>query len=48
MHPAEDAITFTQVFLATPFSGELRHVRRLEMIADYEVSGDLPPLPGWE
>ena len=48
MHPAEDAITFTQVFLATPFSGEVRHVRRLEMIADYEVSGDLPPLPGWE
>ena len=48
MHPAGDAIAFTQVFLATPFSGELRHVRRLEMIADYEVSGDLPPLPGWE
>jgi ribose 5-phosphate isomerase B len=48
MHPAEDAIAFTQVFLATPFSGELRHVRRLEMIADYEVSGELPPLPGWE
>ena len=48
MHPAADAIAFTQVFLATPFSGEVRHVRRLEMIADYEVSGDLPPLPGWE
>jgi ribose 5-phosphate isomerase B len=48
MHPAADAIAFTQVFLATSFSGELRHVRRLEMIADYEVSGDLPPLPGWE
>ena len=48
MHPAADAIAFAQVFLATPFSGELRHVQRLEMIADYEVSGDLPPLPGWE
>ena len=45
---AADAITFTQVFLATPFSGEARHVRRLEMIADYERSGDLPPLPGQE
>jgi ribose 5-phosphate isomerase B len=47
MHPVGDAIAFTEVFLATPFSGEARHVRRLEMIADYELSGDLPPLPGW-
>lgn len=46
MHPAADAIAFTEVFLATPFSGEARHVRRLEMISDYERSGDLPPLPG--
>ena len=36
MYPADDAIAFTQVFLATPFSGEARHVRRLEMIAEYE------------
>ena len=48
MHPAADAIAFTQVFLATPFSGEARHARRLEMITDYERSGDLPPLPGQE
>jgi ribose 5-phosphate isomerase B len=48
MHPAADAITFTQVFLATPFSGEARHVRRLEMITEYERYGELPPLPGWE
>ena len=48
MHPAADAIAFTQVFLATPFSGEARHVRRLEMIAEYERCGDLPPLPGRE
>ncbi len=48
MHPVADAITFTQVFLATPFSGEARHVRRLEMITSYERSGDLPPLPGQE
>jgi len=46
MHPVADAIAFTQVFLATEFTGEARHVRRLAMIASYEVSGDLPPLPG--
>ena len=48
MHPVDDAIAFTRVFLETPFSGESRHVRRLEMITGYERSGDLPPLPGQE
>lgn len=45
MHPAADAIEFTRVFLETEFSGEARHVRRLEMISGYEKSGDLPPPP---
>jgi ribose 5-phosphate isomerase B len=44
MHPVQDAIAFTRVFLETPFSAEARHVRRLAMISDYEASGDLPPL----
>lgn len=48
MHPVDDVIAFTQVFLATPFSGEARHVRRLEMISEYEATGNLPPLPGQE
>jgi ribose 5-phosphate isomerase B len=48
MHPVADAIAFTQVFLETPFSGEARHVRRLEMISDYQRSGELPPLPDQE
>lgn len=46
MHPADEAIAFTQVFLSTPFSGEARHMRRLAMITDFEASGGLPPLPG--
>ena len=46
MHPVQDAIEFTRVFLATPFSGEARHGRRIAMISGYEESGDLPPLPG--
>jgi ribose 5-phosphate isomerase B len=46
MHPVEDAIAFTRVFLETPFSGEPRHARRIAMITGYERSGQLPPLPG--
>ena len=45
MYPLADAIGFTKIFIETPFSGEVRHVRRLGMIADFEKSGDLPPLP---
>ena len=45
MHSTEDAIGFAKVFVATPFSGEARHARRLAEIADFEKTGDLPPLP---
>ncbi len=45
MYSAEEAIGFTRIFVSTPFSGEPRHSRRLAMIAGYEKSGDLPPLP---
>ena len=44
-YPIADAVRFAQVFVQTPFSGESRHVRRLGMIAAYESTGDLPPLP---
>jgi ribose 5-phosphate isomerase B len=40
-----DAVSFAKIFIATPFSGEPRHARRLAMIADFEKTGDLPPLP---
>ena len=45
MYPADEAVGFAQVFIATPFSGESRHARRLAMIADYEKTADLPPMP---
>ena len=45
MYPLEDALGFAKVFLETPFSGQARHGRRLAEIADYEKTGELPPLP---
>jgi ribose 5-phosphate isomerase B len=42
----DDAVSFALTFVQTPFSGETRHARRLAMIAGYEASGELPPLPG--
>jgi ribose 5-phosphate isomerase B len=45
MYSTEDAVGFAKVFVATPFSGEARHARRLAEIADFEKTGDLPPLP---
>jgi ribose 5-phosphate isomerase B len=41
----DDAISFAKVFIETEFSGVERHARRLQEIADFEQSGQLPPLP---
>ena len=45
MYPLADAVEFARIVVATPFSGEARHAKRLAEIADFEKNGDLPPLP---
>ncbi len=45
MHTEAEALHFVDLFLATGFSGEARHARRLAMLAAYEADGTLPPLP---
>lgn len=45
MHSAQDALSFVEAFLAEPFSDDPRHERRIAMLAAYEETGALPPLP---
>ena len=40
-----EATRFTELFLTTEFTGDVRHVRRLSMVTAFEADGVLPPLP---
>ena len=44
-HSVEDATSFVETFLATPFSGNPRHAHRIAQLADYEHARKLPDLP---
>lgn len=45
MHTEAEATRFVELFLATPYSHEERHQRRIDMLTAYEATGDLPPVP---
>ena len=45
MHSEAEAAEFADIFLATPYSDQDRHTRRIQMLSDYEETGELPPLP---
>ena len=45
MHTVAEMTRFIGIFLRTDFTGEPRHARRIGMLADYESTGELPPLP---
>jgi ribose 5-phosphate isomerase B len=38
MHSEEEALELIRIFLATPFSGDERHARRIRLMMEYEES----------
>jgi ribose 5-phosphate isomerase B len=45
MHPVEQATAIVDAFLATPFSQGERHQRRIDLLAEFERTGQPPALP---
>ncbi|MDG3008584.1 ribose-5-phosphate isomerase [Rhodococcus sp. D2-41] len=45
MHTLEQALEIVDAFLATPWSGEERHQRRIDILSEYERTGVPPALP---
>ncbi|MSY00199.1 MAG: ribose-5-phosphate isomerase, partial [Actinobacteria bacterium] len=41
MHSIEDCKAIIDAFIATPFSNDERHIRRIKKIAKFEETGEL-------
>ncbi|NGP05368.1 ribose-5-phosphate isomerase [Rhodococcus sp. 14C212] len=46
MHSLEEALAIVDAFVDTPWSGEERHQRRIDILSEYEKSGVAPEVPG--
>jgi ribose 5-phosphate isomerase B len=46
MHTVEQALSFVDAFLSTPWSKAERHQRRIDILAEYERTHVPPPVPG--
>ena len=40
-HTVDEATSFIDAFIATPFSGEERHARRIAQVGEYETTGSI-------
>jgi len=40
-HTIDETISFIDAFIAEPFSGDERHVRRIRQLAEYETTRDI-------
>lgn len=45
MHSVEEAFAIVDAFVATPWSDEPRHQRRIDILAEYERTGQAPEVP---
>jgi ribose 5-phosphate isomerase B len=44
-HTVDEAISYIDTFIATPFSGEERHARRIAQLAEFEKTGAIAGHP---
>ncbi|MCT7290109.1 ribose-5-phosphate isomerase [Rhodococcus sp. PAE-6] len=46
MHSLEETLAIVDAFLSTEWSNEERHQRRIDILAEYERTGEAPAVPG--